>query len=82
MNSPDNDFLRQAIHLAADARQHGEFPFGAILVLNLQVVHQAMDRCLSYTDPTAHAERDSHGGEAAFRLWAAVRSGRFNLVII
>jgi tRNA(Arg) A34 adenosine deaminase TadA len=52
----DEDFLRQAIAQAATARQHGEFPFGATLVVNQQIVHQATDHCLSYADPTAHAE--------------------------
>lgn len=56
MRSQDDDFLRRAIGLAAIARQQGEFPFGAILVFDQQIVHQATDRCLSYTDPTAHAE--------------------------
>ena len=56
MGSQDDNFLRLAIRLALSARQQGEFPFGAVLVFNQQVVHQATDRCLSNTDPTAHAE--------------------------
>ena len=56
MSSFDEAFLRHAIDLAKTARQDGEFPFGAILVVNQQVVHQAADHCMSYTDPTAHAE--------------------------
>jgi tRNA(Arg) A34 adenosine deaminase TadA len=56
MLSNDEDFLRHAIALAATARQEGEFPFGALLVANGQIVHEATDRCLSYADPTAHAE--------------------------
>src|SRR5262245_58372803 len=56
MPSQDEIFLRQAIELAATARQQGEFPFGALLVLNQQIAHQATDHCLSYADPTAHAE--------------------------
>ena len=52
----DEAFLRQAIDLAKAARQSGEFAFGAVLVLNQQVVHQAADRCLMCADPTAHAE--------------------------
>lgn len=56
MPTHDHDFLRQAIGLATMARQQGEFPFGAVLVVNLQIVHQATDRCMSYFDPTAHAE--------------------------
>src|SRR6185295_484803 len=56
MPSLDEDFLRHAIDLAKTARQGGEYPFGAILVVNQQLVHQATDHCLSYADPTAHAE--------------------------
>src|SRR6185436_3553331 len=56
MSSLDVDFLRRAIDLAKTAREHGEYPFGAILVVNQQLVHQATDHCLSYADPTAHAE--------------------------
>ena len=56
MSSLDEDFLRRAIDLAKAARQGGEYPFGAILVVNQQLVHQATDHCLSYADPTAHAE--------------------------
>jgi tRNA(Arg) A34 adenosine deaminase TadA len=56
MPSYDENFLRQAIGLAETARQHGEDPFGAILVVNQQIVHRATDHCLTYTDPTAHAE--------------------------
>lgn len=56
MGLQDDDFLRQAIRLAASARQQGEFPFGAVLVFNQQIVYQSTDRCLSLADPTAHAE--------------------------
>ena len=56
MPSLDEDFLRHAIDLAKTARQHGEYPFGAILVVNQQLVHQTTDHCMSYADPTAHAE--------------------------
>ena len=56
MPAPDEDFLRQAIGRAVTARQQGEFPFGAILVVDQQIIHQATDHCLSYADPTAHAE--------------------------
>jgi len=57
MYPQDHDFLRQAIQMAAVARQQGEFPFGAILVSNQEVHHRATDRCIYHSDPTAHAER-------------------------
>jgi tRNA(Arg) A34 adenosine deaminase TadA len=50
MPSLDEDFLRHAIDLAKTARQGGEYPFGAILVVNQQLVHQATDHCMTYTD--------------------------------
>ena len=56
MELRDEDFLRLVIKLAMTARQHGEYPFGAVLMKDRQVVHQAIDQCLSYSDPTAHAE--------------------------
>jgi tRNA(Arg) A34 adenosine deaminase TadA len=56
MPTHDHELLRQAIGLAAMARQRGEYPFGAVLVAHQQIVHQATDRCISYFDPTAHAE--------------------------
>ena len=51
MPSLDEDFLRHAIDLAKTARQHGEYPFGAILVVNQQLVHQTTDHCMSYAIP-------------------------------
>ena len=56
MNLNDQPFVREAIALAMAARNLGEYPFGAVLVLDGQVVHQAHDRCISLNDPTAHAE--------------------------
>lgn len=52
----DEIFLRQAIKLAHQARQAGERPFGAILVLDDKVVAEAQDQCSTLNDPTAHAE--------------------------
>ena len=56
MNTKDEFFLRQAIALAHQARQAGERPFGAILVLNDEVIAKAQDQCRVLNDPTAHAE--------------------------
>ena len=52
----DEIFLRQAIALANQARQASERPFGAVLVLNNNVVAKAQDQCWALNDPTAHAE--------------------------
>ena len=56
VNSQDETFLRQAIALATQARQSGERPFGALLVIDNAVVAQALDQCRAEHDPTAHAE--------------------------
>jgi tRNA(Arg) A34 adenosine deaminase TadA len=56
-NSPsDEQFLRHAIALARHARQRGGEPFGAVLVVEGAVAHQAWDRCAEFSDPTFHAE--------------------------
>jgi tRNA(adenine34) deaminase len=56
MNTQDETFLRKAIALANQARQVGERPFGAILVMNDKVLAEAHDQCRALNDPTAHAE--------------------------
>lgn len=56
MSQLDENFLRQAISLAKQARQTGERPFGAVLVFSGKVVAQAQDQCHALNDPTAHAE--------------------------
>ena len=52
----DEHFLRLAISLARRARESGEEPFGAILVYDGKVVHEAHSRRNELSDPTAHAE--------------------------
>jgi tRNA(Arg) A34 adenosine deaminase TadA len=52
----DEILLHQAITLAHQARQAGERPFGAVLVLDGKVVAEAQDQCSALHDPTAHAE--------------------------
>lgn len=56
MESSDEQFLRLAIGLAHHARQQGADPFGAVLVVDGAVVHQAYDRSVEFSDPTYHAE--------------------------
>jgi len=52
----DEPFLRRAIALACEARGKGDLPFGAVLVFNGEIVHEATDRSLALSDPTFHAE--------------------------
>ena len=49
-------FVRQAIALAAEARGRGNHPFGALLVLGGEVVLTATNTVVTDRDPTAHAE--------------------------
>lgn len=49
-------FLRQAIALAARAREHGNHPFGALLCVDEKVVLTAENTVNTESDPTAHAE--------------------------
>jgi len=54
--APDEQFLRLAINLARQARQRGIEPFGAVLVAENTVVHQAIEGRVELSDPTCHAE--------------------------
>jgi tRNA(Arg) A34 adenosine deaminase TadA len=49
-------FLRQAIDLARQAREAGNHPFGALLVIDDAVVLTAQNTVHTDPDPTAHAE--------------------------
>jgi tRNA(Arg) A34 adenosine deaminase TadA len=50
------DFVRQAIELARQARLAGNHPFGALLVVDGEVVLTAQNTVATDRDPTAHAE--------------------------
>ncbi len=53
----DFKFLRQAIELAASSREHGNMPFGAILVdKNGKVIAEAENTTVKDPDVTGHAE--------------------------
>ena len=51
-----NDFIQQAVHLAKLAAELNEFPVGALVVHEGQVIGQGMNQKESLGDPTAHAE--------------------------
>jgi tRNA(Arg) A34 adenosine deaminase TadA len=50
------EFLRQAIRLAVDNVEQGRAPFGALVVLDDQVVGTGVNTEAQDHDPTAHAE--------------------------
>jgi tRNA(Arg) A34 adenosine deaminase TadA len=57
MNQTDIQHLRTAIHVAQSAREHGNHPFGAILVdENNEVLLQAENTVVTGRDCTGHAE--------------------------
>ncbi|HYC04321.1 MAG TPA: nucleoside deaminase [Azospirillaceae bacterium] len=69
----DEEFLRLAVALSAKGMQGGAGgPFGAVVVLDGQVVGEGWNRVTSTNDPTAHAE------VVAIRD-ACARIGRFSL---
>src|SRR5665213_2845860 len=68
----DADFMRQALLLAAAARERHEVPVGAVLVLGQRVIAQGSNCPIGTHDPTAHAEIEAlrAGGQAlgSYRL--------------
>ena len=63
---PDTDsavrhdqFMADALALARTARDAGEVPIGAVVVLNAEVVGRGFNQPISSGDPTAHAEMEA-----------------------
>ena len=54
--SRDEDFMQQAIRLSALAVEHGNEPFGAVLVKDGEVAATNENQIYSAGDPTLHAE--------------------------
>src|SRR3954469_21146920 len=52
----DEEFMRRALLLAGRARDEGEVPVGAIVVLKDEVIGEGWNRPIRASDPTAHAE--------------------------
>lgn len=52
----DEDYMREALEEAAAARNEGEAPVGAVVVMDGQVICRAHNQRESLRDPTAHAE--------------------------
>ena len=52
----DEDFMKIAIELSAKAVEHGNEPFGAVLVKDGEIVYTNENQIYSATDPTFHAE--------------------------
>jgi len=52
----DEDYMREALRLAAQAADAGEVPVGAVVVKDGQIVGRGFNSPISRHDPTAHAE--------------------------
>ena len=52
----DEEFMRAALALAAEARERGEVPVGAVLVMDGEILGRGFNQPVSRNDPTAHAE--------------------------
>jgi tRNA(adenine34) deaminase len=52
----DIDFMRKALELAHQARDRGEVPVGAVVVLDGTVIGEGFNQSIGASDPTAHAE--------------------------
>jgi len=48
--------MRAALALAHEARERGEVPVGAVLVMDGEIVGRGFNQPVSRNDPTAHAE--------------------------
>ena len=52
----DEQFMKEAIRLSALAVEHGNEPFGAVLVKDGEIVCTNENQIYTATDPTFHAE--------------------------
>lgn len=52
----DYFFIRKVHELAWASASAGFDPFAAVLVKEGEIVAQSIDKCIEYSDPTAHAE--------------------------
>ncbi|MBI3680117.1 MAG: tRNA adenosine(34) deaminase TadA [Acidobacteria bacterium] len=72
MQERDEQFMRQALLLAQQARETGEVPVGAVLVIEGEVMGRGYNSPVRRSDPTAHAEilalREAAGRIGNYRL--------------
>ena len=70
--SRDQDFMREALALAAQGAALGEVPVGAVLVQDGEVIGRGFNCPISGSDPSAHAEmmaiRDAATAVSNYRL--------------
>lgn len=56
-SSFDRDMMGRALEMAREARNLGEVPVGAVVVMSGRIISQAFNLRETLEDPTAHAER-------------------------
>ena len=70
-----DEFMREALRLAAEAAGAGEVPVGAVVVVDDAIVGRGFNQPIAARDPTAHAEivalRDAAGRSGSYRLTGA-----------
>lgn len=68
----DEMFMREALVLAVRAREAGEVPVGAVLVIGGEITGRGSNATISTSDPSAHAEilalRDAALYQTNYRL--------------
>jgi tRNA(adenine34) deaminase len=52
----EEEFMRAALELAAQASERGEVPVGAVVVKDGAIIGRGFNRPITSADPTAHAE--------------------------
>jgi tRNA(adenine34) deaminase len=71
----DTEYMRRALELARRAKEEGEVPVGALVVLENEVIGEGWNRPISASDPTAHAEiqalRSASSSRRNYRLTGA-----------
>jgi tRNA(adenine34) deaminase len=64
--------MRKAIELALKAKEQGEVPVGAVIVLDGEIIGEGWNQPISSNDPSAHAEimalRDAGNNISNYRL--------------
>ena len=54
--SPDEQFMREALRQARRGYREGEVPIGAVIVYKGEIIARAHNRPIHLSDPSAHAE--------------------------
>ncbi len=56
MEANDEEFMREALAQAEAAREEGEVPVGAVVILDGGLIARGRNAVIGSSDPTAHAE--------------------------